>query len=53
MCILGEASDEADHAVTALARAYWAEAGHAGEPKVFRGSSGGAASFGHVELSDL
>ena len=46
VCILGEASEAAEQAVMRMADAYWVECRREGAPKVFSGSSGGAASMG-------
>ena len=48
VCILGEASPEAEAAVQRIVTRYRDSTGHS--PHEFRGSSAGAASFGHLLL---
>mmetsp|Transcript_30302 Transcript_30302/g.95606 ORF Transcript_30302/g.95606 Transcript_30302/m.95606 type:complete len:296 (+) Transcript_30302:683-1570(+) len=48
VCVLGEASDEAQAAIDAVLDEYASETGR--RPYVVSGSSAGAVAFGHVEL---
>ena len=51
VCVLAQASERGEGAVQQVVRRYAEETGH--QPKVFQGSSAGAAQFGHLRLRRL